>query len=121
MVFAVDFDGTIVEHRFPEIGEELPHATEVLKALQRVGHKIIIWTCRCEPYLAPMTKWLEEHGIVPDAVNSNVYAVSAFACPKILADVYLDDRNFPAFPGWMTVHAKYVPLSRKQNSEERNA
>lgn len=24
MTIAVDFDGTIVEHRYPEIGEEIP-------------------------------------------------------------------------------------------------
>lgn len=32
-VIAVDFDGTIVKHRFPEIGDEVPHAVEVLKRL----------------------------------------------------------------------------------------
>ena len=33
MTIAVDFDGTIVEHKYPEIGEELPFATETLRML----------------------------------------------------------------------------------------
>lgn len=31
MTIAVDFDGTIVEHRYPAIGRELPFAIETLK------------------------------------------------------------------------------------------
>ena len=34
MVIAVDFDGTIVEHRYPEIGKEIPFAIATLKKLQ---------------------------------------------------------------------------------------
>ena len=30
MTIAVDFDGTIVEHRYPQIGEEIPFATAKL-------------------------------------------------------------------------------------------
>ena len=33
MVIAVDFDGTIVEHRYPEIGKEIPFATATLRQL----------------------------------------------------------------------------------------
>lgn len=110
MVFAVDFDGTVVEHKFPDIGEELPHAIETLKALQKSGHKIIMWTCRCEPMLYPMTKWLADRGFFPDAINSNVYTVQGFAVPKILADIYIDDRNLGGFPGWMEVYRNFVPL-----------
>jgi len=34
---SIDFDGTLVKHKFPEIGEPMPHAFEVLKDLQRAG------------------------------------------------------------------------------------
>ena len=33
MIIAVDFDGTIVEHKYPEIGREIPFAIETLKML----------------------------------------------------------------------------------------
>lgn len=98
-VIAVDFDGTIVEHKFPGIGEERPGAVAALKELQK-KHKIIIWTCRCEPHLGPMTEWLKERGFVPDAVNSNTINVPGFAVPKILADIYIDDRNLGGIPSW---------------------
>lgn len=33
MIIAVDFDGTIVEHKYPEIGRERPFAITTLKML----------------------------------------------------------------------------------------
>ena len=41
MVIAVDFDGTIVEHEYPKIGEEIPFATETLRMLINDHHKLI--------------------------------------------------------------------------------
>ena len=46
MVIAVDFDGTIVEHKYPRIGKEIPFAIATLKRLQEEGHRIILWTVR---------------------------------------------------------------------------
>ena len=46
MIIAVDFDGTIVENRYPEIGEERPFATETLKMLIKDRHRLVLWTCR---------------------------------------------------------------------------
>lgn len=103
MIIAVDFDGTIVEHKFPGIGEERPGAIETLKKLQSMNNSIVIWTCRCEPFLAPMTRWLGERGFVPDAIIPNVVPVVGFAVPKILADVYIDDRNLGGVPDWNTI------------------
>ena len=40
MNIAVDFDGTIVEHRYPEIGREIPFAVDTLKALAQDGHRL---------------------------------------------------------------------------------
>ena len=46
MIIAVDFDGTIVEHKYPAIGRELPFAIETLRKLQSERHKLILWTVR---------------------------------------------------------------------------
>ena len=46
MTIAVDFDGTIVEHKYPEIGKEKPFAIDTLKQLAFEGHKLILWTSR---------------------------------------------------------------------------
>lgn len=46
MIIAIDFDGTIVENRYPEIGHERPFAIETLKLLQQDHHRLVLWTCR---------------------------------------------------------------------------
>ena len=38
---AIDFDGTIVEHRYPKIGKQKLFAFATIQALQRKGHKLI--------------------------------------------------------------------------------
>ena len=46
MTIAIDFDGTIVEHRYPKIGNEIPFATDTLKMLMKDHHRLILWTVR---------------------------------------------------------------------------
>lgn len=108
MIFAVDFDGTIVEHRFPDIGEEKPAALHTLRQLQKAGHQIIIWTCRCGAELAKVVVWFRMNGFEPDAYNANVVDAAGFAVPKVLADVYIDDRSFPPFENWGQVWTEYL-------------
>ena len=38
MIIAVDFDGTIVEHKYPYIGKEIPFAIKTLKKLKEERH-----------------------------------------------------------------------------------
>ncbi len=45
-IIGVDFDGTVVEHKYPQIGKEMLFAFATLKALQQKGHKLILWTIR---------------------------------------------------------------------------
>ena len=44
----LDFDGTVVEHQYPAIGAENPHAIRVIRALQDKGHTIILNTYRAD-------------------------------------------------------------------------
>ena len=46
MIIAVDFDGTIVEHRYPHIGKEIPFAIVTLKQLQAEHNQLKHWTVR---------------------------------------------------------------------------
>ncbi len=103
MIIAVDFDGTIVEHRFPAIGPEKPNALQTLKHLQGQGHKIIIWTCREDSYIEEMNIWFKEKGFKPDAVNHNFDKKLNFARHKIYADIYIDDRNLGAIIDWSKI------------------
>lgn len=91
-VIAVDFDGTVVKHRFPEIGEEVPHAVEVLKRLNEAGVRIIVWTMRCGEHLDVHAKeWFEKRGIEVWAYNRNPEQTSWTESPKCYAHAYIDD------------------------------
>ena len=120
MVIAVDFDGTIVEHRYPEIGEELPFATEVLKMLIADRHKVVLYTMRNGKLLEDAVKWCAERGVEFYAVNSdepNDFRADRNTnySPKVNADYFIDDRNISGLPDWTTI---YKIISRGLNYEQ---
>lgn len=101
MIIAVDFDGTIVGHRFPEVGEEVPGAIQWMKEWQRLGAKIILWTERSNKrkapygsYLADAVRWLHDRGVWEYGVNENPGQSSWSDSPKAYAAVYVDDAAF---------------------------
>ena len=71
MIIAVDFDGTIVEHKYPEIGRELPFAIETLKKLQQERHRLVLWSVREGELLQEAVDFCRERGLEFYAVNSN--------------------------------------------------
>ena len=44
----LDFDGTVVEHTYPEIGALNPRSFAVIRKLQNAGHRIILNTYRAD-------------------------------------------------------------------------
>ncbi|MEQ3238130.1 hypothetical protein AAA231_28790, partial [Bacteroides cellulosilyticus] len=62
MVIAVDFDGTIVEHRYPSIGREIPFAIDTLKKLTSEHHKLILWSVREGKLLDEAVAFCRERG-----------------------------------------------------------
>lgn len=109
MTIAVDFDGTIVEHRYPEIGEELPFATDVLRRLINDRHKLVLWTVRNGELLQQAVDWCRERGVEFYAVNSSSSAMfddgddPEFSA-KPNADIFIDDRNIGGLPDWTTIY-----------------
>lgn len=99
MIIAVDFDGTIVEHKYPKIGKLRENAIEVLKKLQKEGHYIILWTCRTGKELDEAVSFLKENRFTPNKINNHsdrMIELYPDSNPrKVCADVYIDDRNFP--------------------------
>ena len=63
MLIALDFDGTIVTHRDPEIGEEIPFAVDTLKMLRLDGHRLILWSVREGHLLDEAVNWCRERGV----------------------------------------------------------
>ena len=102
MFIAVDFDGTIVKHRFPQIGEEIPFAIETLKLLQsELRHNLILWTVREGELLAQAVNFCKERGLVFYAINQNDPGDNVCLGPrKLMADMFIDDKNFGGVPDW---------------------
>lgn len=95
-IIAVDFDGTLCENKWPEIGMPNEELIEYLKRRQTNGEKLILWTSRNEEQTKDAVEWCKDHGLVFDAVNDNLpEIVEAFGgnCRKIFANEYIDDRN----------------------------
>ena len=68
---------------------------------QRLGNKVVLWTCRCGEHLDEAVKWCKEQGLIFDAVNDNIpEATARFGdnSRKIYADYYIDDKSIPAYP-----------------------
>jgi len=107
MTIAVDFDGTIVEHRYPKIGEEIPFATETLKILARERHKLILWTVREGELLEEAIEWCRQRGVFFYSVNKDYpeeeKSHNGFS-RKLKADLFIDDRNLGGLPDWGTIY-----------------
>ena len=107
MVIAVDFDGTIVEHKYPAIGKELPFATDTLKMLIRDQHKLILWSVREGELLDEAVEWCEARGVEFYAVNRDYPEEreehETFS-RKLKADLFIDDRNIGGLPDWGTIY-----------------
>ena len=104
MTIAVDFDGTIVEHRYPEIGQEIPFAIETLKMLIKDRHRLILWTVREGEKLREAVEWCRQRGVEFYAINRDypeeTTANNQHFSRKIKADYFIDDSNLGGLPDW---------------------
>lgn len=126
MVIAVDFDGTIVEHEYPKIGEEIPFATETLRMLINDHHKLILWSVREGKLLDEAVEWCRERGVefyatnrdYPEETTDNNNHFSR----KLKADLFIDDRNLGGLPDWGMIyrmvreHLTWADLMRSARS-----
>lgn len=107
----VDFDGTIVEHRFPEISPPVPGALEALKRFQDKGYLIILNTMRgtkqdikdliksgydMQPVnitdcLTPAVDFIKSQGINLYGINHNPDQKTWTDSPKVYGHFYIDD------------------------------
>jgi hypothetical protein len=113
---AVDFDGTIVEHEYPQIGKEKLFAFQTLKELEKLGAMIILWTFRTGKELDEAVDYCRKNGLEFYAVNKN-YPEEIFdetVSRKINADIYIDDKNIGGFPGWSSVWQMLTPYELQE-------
>lgn len=107
MTIAVDFDGTIVEHRYPEIGREIPFAIETLKMLTREGHRLILWSVREGKLLDEAVEWCRERGLEFYAVNKDYpeeKTNDTNYSRKLKVGIFIDDRNVGGLPDWGIIY-----------------
>lgn len=108
MTIAVDFDGTIVEHHYPDIGPEIPFAVETLKMLVKDRHKLILWTVREGKLLDDAVQWCKEHGLEFYAINRDYPEEekenNQHYSRKLKVDYFIDDRNLGGLPDWGTIY-----------------
>ena len=99
-VIATDFDGTLCENKWPDIGEPNEEIIWYLREQQAAGVKIILWTCRVGERLEEAVRWCYDQGLIFDAVNENIpEAIDLFGSDtrKIFANEYIDDRSSTRF------------------------
>ena len=104
MFIAVDFDGTIAEHEFPDIGNAVPGAFDWMKEWQAAGAKLILWTMRSDgrtgdgkengPVLTEAVEFCRANGVEFWAVNANPTQAAWTGSPKCYAHVYVDDAAY---------------------------
>jgi hydroxymethylpyrimidine pyrophosphatase-like HAD family hydrolase len=118
---AIDFDGTIVEHKYPEIGKENLFAFQTLKELEKRGAQLILWTFRTGKELDDAVEFCRKNGIEFYAINKNYpeEILNDTISRKIDADIYIDDKNIGGFPGWSGVWQILYPFEMQQKEAEK--
>lgn len=122
-IIAVDFDGTLVDDAFPEVGTKDDMVFELCKTWKAMGAKLILWTCRDNQRLVDAVQFCREHGLNFDAVNQNVPEVQELYggdTRKVFADVYLDDKAIELDSFFHKITRRFSDAIGEIDSEEDN-
>ena len=126
MTIAVDFDGTVVTHEYPKIGQDIG-AWPILRKLVECKHNLILYTMRDEGTLQSAIDVFERHGVTLIGANRNPLA-NWSRSPKVYADLYIDDcalgiplvgrLGMPAYVDWqevtrMLVRDRIIPYQKR--------
>jgi len=106
MIIGIDFDGTCVTHKFPELGEDIG-AIPVLKKLVDKGHQLILFTMRSDvvnpisedktlhlesgDYLTQAVNWFKDNDIPLYGIQTNPTQHTWTTSPKAYCHLYIDD------------------------------
>ena len=127
MTIAIDFDGTIVEHRYPEIGPEIPFAIDTLKMLINDRHRLILWSVREGVLLEEAVEYCRKRGVEFYAVNKDYpeeKTTDRNFSRKLKVDLFIDDRNLGGIPDWGTIYRminekkSYTDILREEMAEQ---
>ena len=124
LTIAVDFDGTIVEHKYPAIGKEIPFAIDTLKQLSFEGNRLILWTARDGNLLEEAVEFCKKRGLTFYAVNSNhppgyLFQGKSDKSQKVIADLYIDDHNLGGLPEWGTIYEMVTGYKQARKKKKK--
>ena len=109
-VLLIDFDGTVCEHQWPEIGAPMKNVERVWKRLYDAGHTMIVWTARSDSQtIAEAQDWLAKRGMkyhgwnaLPEPLNS---MYGPYQSRKVHGDVCIDDHALGGLPSdWEIIY-----------------
>ena len=126
MTIYLDFDGTVVEHRYPYIGNIVADSFMVIRKLQKAGHEIILNTYRADcsdgtleeaiqflnksKEIEPITQF-EKQKITPNTWNwdnhnrDNIIFIDDI-CPEIPMD-YIEE-TFSEVVDWYIIDKEFI-------------
>jgi len=103
----IDFDGTICEHRYPDVGPPMLGVRDALVRFKRMGLRIVIHSVRTASYwrhMAPDDKGMDpvtQIGVVQDYMAKHDLPYDEIClADKPLAVAYIDDRAFRFENNW---------------------
>lgn len=109
MIYAVDFDGTLCDNKWPDIGKPHHKIIDFLKSQkEHYGAELILWTMREGEKLNQAVEWCRQYGLEFDSVNDNLEQLKAAYGNnprKVYADYYIDDHN-------LILNPKVFPLKQ---------
>lgn len=121
MVIAVDFDGTLCDDTYPQIGKPITKIIKLIQGLHARGDTIILYTCRTGERLEAAVAWCKSYNVPIDYVNENVPERTAkydADCRKISADIYIDDKTIN-FSTYLEEIQKYLKNGEPIMSEKK--
>ena len=91
----LDFDGTVVKHRYPAVGEDIG-AVPVLQRVVKNGHQLLLNTMRSHisdngDMLQPALDWFAANRLPLYGVNENPSQKVWTTSPKVYGNIYIDD------------------------------
>lgn len=100
MIIAVDFDGVLCDHQFPNIGAPKYEVISLVRQLIDLKQEVVLWTSRTDAELQNAVDWCDNYGLHFCAVNENAPSNIAKyrekypnGTRKVFADVYVDDHS----------------------------
>ena len=89
LIVGLDFDGTLVKHAYPDIGEDIG-AFPILKKYAK-HCKYILFTMRSGETLEAAVEYINRMGIALYGINKNPSQKCWTSSPKAYCHLYIDD------------------------------